>query len=509
MGGLLCRGDVELYAAELGRHAGRMADAADELLKRHGENLGGRRNYEQVDRWAQAGAFLTTLAPNFPYLILELETYRGCTRDVFCSFCTEAFYGRPTFRLTDGILAEVAELRRMGNRFYRLGRQADLMTYLPDMNDFRNSFPRPRPESLARLYEGIRAAAPDLELLHLDNINPGLIATFPAEAREVTRIICEHNTAGDTAAMGLESVDETVIAANDLKCSPDEARTAIEIINEYGARREGGVPKLLPGLNFIHGLPGESDATFEKNYEFLMDLMQRGLLLRRINIRQVVDYKNTKLDSMRKDESGDVSVPRKRRRPEVLEKKFTYFRDRIRREVDQPMLLKNFPPGVKIEFVIPEGRNQGYILGRPLGSYPVTLKIPEGDPRASAAYTRMFGETEAVDHGYAAGSDDIGTRTRPLTVMVLGAEERSLVGLSWPVRINAINQRALSAIPGIGKKRASMVLLARPFANFEEFAACLERDGARVFGERGDYVFGGEDWTTEGQRTQREEAARQ
>lgn len=451
-GGYLVRGDLELYLSHLAPHSGRMKSAAEELLSDRGPALGGRRTYEMVDRWATSGAFLTNLHPNFPYLILELETYRGCTRSVFCSFCTEAFYGRPEFRQPAGIFSEVAELDRTGNRFFRLGRQADLMTYLPDMSDFQNSFPRPRPESLELLYAGIRKSAPRLELLHLDNINPGLIATFPNEAREIARIICNYNTAGDTAAMGLESVDPVVIKLNDLKCSREEAMTAIEIINEFGAQRKGGVPLLLPGINLIHGLPGESDSTFQKNYEFLLEVMNRGLLLRRINIRKVVSYKNTKMAGLKADAQSESEIPRKRRRPDALEKKFVYFRDRIRKEIDRPMLLKNFPVGTKLAFVIPEAQNQGYILGRQLGSYPVTVKIPIDDPKAHKALREKA----------------------PLTVIVTGAEERSLLGLSWPIEINQLSMRAIEHIPGAGKKRASSILRQRPITSFRELAAIID-----------------------------------
>ncbi|MBW7859453.1 MAG: radical SAM protein, partial [Leptonema sp. (in: Bacteria)] len=248
-GGWLIRGDLEFYAERLAAHPGGITSAVERLLKQSRHLVfPAKRSYDEVDRYAPRGAFLTELHPNRPYLILELETYRGCTREVFCSFCTEAFYGKPVFRSLQGIFDEVAELYAMGNRYFRLGRQADLLTYLPEMTDFRSSFPRPNPESLAKLYCGIRNVAPELKLLHLDNINPGVISTFPNESRQIIKIICENNTTGDTAAMGIESVDPAVIAANDLKCTPDEALTAIEIVNQEGAKRSQGIPKLLPGI---------------------------------------------------------------------------------------------------------------------------------------------------------------------------------------------------------------------------------------------------------------------
>lgn len=465
-GGILIRGDLELYAERLARHPAGIRAGADEIFAPNTNGrvyTGERHTYADVDRWAVRGAFLTQLHPNFPRLILELETYRGCTRDVFCSFCTEAFYGKPVFRSTEGILDEVRELYRMDNRYFRLGRQADLMTYLPHMNDFKNSFPRPEPDSLQALYGGIRKEAPDLKMLHLDNINPGLIATFPEESREVLRIICENNTAGDTAAMGLESLDPEVIRLNDLKCSPEEAIRAIEIVNEYGARREGGIPKLLPGLNLIHGLTGEREDTFEKNYLFLKDLMARGLLLRRINIRQAVTFANTKLEAMQKDPDSEAGIPSKKRRPHVLEERFKYYRDKIRHEIDHPMLLLNFPPGTIIREVILENTNQGFYLGRPLGSYPVTVKIPIDDKRAADA----FAHHGAVD------------------VIVAGAEERSLVGLVHPIRIEELGLPSITRIPGLGKRRASDLLLSKP-TRYSDLASFFS---GPMFGRESDYEF--------------------
>ncbi len=459
-GGILVRGDLELYVERLCDAPEGVRKAAEALS---GGHTGERRTYEQVDRWAQAGAFLTQLHPNFPYLILELETYRGCTRDVFCSFCTEAFYGRPVFRNLPGILNETRELHAHQNRYFRLGRQADLMTYLPDMNDFRNSFPRPRPESLLSLYEGIRGVAPDLRMLHLDNINPGLIATFPEESREIVRIISEHNTPGDTAAMGLETLDPHVIELNDLKCSPEEALRAIEIVNEFGARRTDGLPHLLPGINLLHGLPGESTETFEKNFAFLKNVLDRGLLLRRINIRQAVTFDNTKLERLQAEDTRPAGVSRKKMRPAAVEQRFMYYRDRIRNEIDRPMLRRNFPTGTLLREVILEAENQGYFLGRPLGSYPVTVKIPRGD-RTAAAH---FGSGE------------------PLTVFVTGAQERSLEGLSHPIRLSALDERALAHIPGVGRRAGRLVASGLP----ESYRGLQQICEGNAAGVESDYDF--------------------
>ncbi len=509
-GGILVQGDVEVYAYRLAQSGGNIGQAAAKLFMTGPQVAsqnsfqqdsfdcsnfysGEKRSYEQVDRWAEAGAFLTELHPNFPYLMLELETYRGCTRNIFCSFCTEAFYGRPLFRSLEGIHKEVAALYAAGNRYFRLGRQADLMTYLPNMQDFQNSFPRPIPQSIEQLYAGIRRAAPDLKVLHLDNINPGLIATFPHEARKIAKIINYYNTSGDTAAMGMETTDPKVIRLNDLKCSAEEARQAIEIINECGGGRENGIPRLLPGINLLQGLPGEGEDTFENNYHFLRELLEQGLLLRRINIRRVVSYEKTKLGSFhwgarpsdfgkrgerRRSASAAGSSrrsgsDRQQRWLQKLEQKFFYWRERIRREIDQPMLLRTFPVGTRIEQVIPEALNQGYILGRPLGSYPVTIKIPQGDQVAFAQY-QHFRQKNGQQRD-----------KKPLTVVVTGAQERSLSGLSYPLQLHRLDRKAIEKIPGYGRRRATRLFQAQPL-NFRELTQALE---SCPFGTEESYRF--------------------
>ncbi|HPP50342.1 MAG TPA: radical SAM protein, partial [Spirochaetota bacterium] len=44
------------------------------------------RTYKDLARWAFYGSKLITLHPQFPNLICEIETYRGCPRRNHCSF---------------------------------------------------------------------------------------------------------------------------------------------------------------------------------------------------------------------------------------------------------------------------------------------------------------------------------------------------------------------------------------------------------------------------------------
>ncbi|MCZ7372292.1 MAG: radical SAM protein [Candidatus Methanoperedens sp.] len=228
--------------------------------------------------------------PDYPHVMCELETYRGCPRHSHCSFCTEPFYGKPDYRKIPDVVKEVEALYQYGARYFRLGRQPDLFMY-------RARKGVPDPEAIEGLYKGIRMAAPELKVLHMDNANPVTLARFPEESRRIAEIIVKYHTSGDVAAFGMESADPEVIRANDLKASPEEVFEAIKLINDIGsARLEGGLPELLPGINFVHGLKGETKKTFEMNFNFMKRVLESGLMVRRVNIRQVMTFAGMELN---------------------------------------------------------------------------------------------------------------------------------------------------------------------------------------------------------------------
>ena len=131
----------------------------------------------------------------------------------------------------------------------------------------------PVPEKIEALFSGIRAAAPDLKTLHIDNTNPATFARHEDAAREALHAIIRHHTPGDVAAFGLETADPAVVAANNLKADADEVFRAIEIVNEEGGKRRDNVPELLPGLNFVCGLAGETEKTYELGEQFLLRVL--------------------------------------------------------------------------------------------------------------------------------------------------------------------------------------------------------------------------------------------
>ncbi len=284
-------------------------------------------DYALTDPWSVAGAGIITQHPDFPYVMCELETARGCSHGATggCSFCTEPFYGRPRYRSVAGVAAEVAALVVDGARHFRVGRQPDILAY----GAGEGEYPAPRPDLLEELFSGIRAAAPDLKTLHIDNTNPATIARHEEKSREALAAICRHHTPGDVAAFGMETADPAVIAANNLKAQPDEVFRAIEIVNEVGGMRRDGIPELLPGLNFVCGLAGETPATYDKNEQFLSRVLAAGLMVRRVNIRQVMPFEGTPAYT-------DNTLGKNDRR-------FKAFKEFVRNKIDLPMLQRVFP----------------------------------------------------------------------------------------------------------------------------------------------------------------------
>ncbi|ALG81504.1 radical SAM protein [Halanaeroarchaeum sulfurireducens] len=387
------------------------------------------RTVEEVSRWARLGAFVVEHHPNFPeYLIAELETGRGCAYR--CSFCTEPMYGDPSFRPPDSVIGEVAALADRGIRHFRLGRQADILAYGGDGE-------APNPDALRDLYAGIRDAAPNLETLHLDNMNPVTITEYPERSREAIEIIATHNTPGDTAAFGVESADPVVREANDLLVSADEALEAVRVVNEVGGWRPGEdpadaptfgpdaarrLPKLLPGINLVHGLAGEREETFEHNRRFLDRLLSEDLLVRRINIRQVMAFEGTEMA----ETGAKLAADHK--------EQFKEYKRAVREEVDHPMLRRVAPVGTVLRDVHLEYHDSGTTFGRQLGTYPLLVGVP-GERELDTVL-----DIAVTDHGY-----------------------RSVTGIPYPLSIEEVTMDELTPIPGIGRQTAGNVIVGRPY----------------------------------------------
>jgi radical SAM superfamily enzyme with C-terminal helix-hairpin-helix motif len=396
---------------------------------------------------AVAGATVVRQHPNFPQIICEIESARGCERADHCSFCTEGLQDGLDFRPGEQIVDEVAALARAGVVHFRLGKQPNFFAWPGRRNGAGEIVPDP--EAIEALYRGVRSAVPDLKTLHIDNVNPGFIAAHPDASLDIATIIATYNTGGDVAAMGMESLDPIVIERNRLKASPEASRRAIEIINRAGqGRRNRGLPALLPGINLLYGLAGESAVTYQANMRFLEGLLADGLLVRRINVRQVMLFPGTPLHQW----SGG-------KEPKLNKARFKRFKRRLFETIEQPMLRGVAPVGTLLRGVVMEFSDGDVTFGRQPASYPLLVGIPFPVPMGTV-----------------------------LDVMVVGHGFRSVTGLPWPLPANSLPEKGWAALPGVGTKRARRITGAVPFADFMALQAAMD-EGAVLAPYAGDFSF--------------------
>lgn len=395
-----------------------------------------RTSAAEIGSFAVTGASLVKMHPNYPkYIIAEIETYRGCSRTITggCSFCTEPHKGPPDFRPIKDILNEIKALYQHGIRHFRLGKQPCIFSYQAKDSE-RYEFPMPNPEIIQKLFQGIRTVAPNLKTLHIDNANPGVIARFPQQCKDIAKTIIKHHTSGDVAAFGVESVDPTVIKANNLKAHPDEILNAIKLLNKIGSKRgTNGLPELLPGINFVFGLQGETKKTFQLNYDFLKTIQEKNLLVRRINLRQVIPLPKTKMYAF-----GEKNIKKHKQH-------FHHFKQQTKTQIEQPLLKKLVPTNTILTNVYTETYDGNLTLARQLGSYPLLVGIPGKYP------LHEFYNVKIIDHGY-----------------------RSITGLPYPLDINTAPKQTIQSLPGIGEKRARRILINRPYKTPQELIDILD-----------------------------------
>lgn len=414
-----------------------IADIIKNNIHLHHVNPSKKRSHSAaIGTYATEGATIVSEHPYFPSrLIAEIETYRGCPRFITngCSFCIEPQKGPPDFRPISQVISEIKALYQQGIRHFRIGNQPCLFSYQAK-DATTKEIPIPNPAALEQLFSGIHKVAPRLETLHIDNVNPGVVAKYPEESAEIMQTIIQYHTPGDVAAFGVESLDPEVIKQNNLKANEHQIFQAINLFNEIGKKRgNNGLPHLLPGINFVLGLKGETKKTYTINYDFLKKIIEKNLIVRRINIRQVIPIPGTRME-----QTGN-NIIRKHK------KLFQHFKYNVAHTIEQPLLQKMVPKGIILTDVICELWRGKTTFGRQLGSYPLLVGIPGKYP----IHQRL--NVCVIDHGY-----------------------RSITALPYPAHINTAPRETIEHLPGIGKKRAIRILLGRPFSNKEQFIECLD-----------------------------------
>jgi radical SAM superfamily enzyme with C-terminal helix-hairpin-helix motif len=391
-----------------------------------------RRTSEQWTTWAHLGATskAVTHHPDLGStqqpgpLTYEVEVYQGCVRYKHgCKFCIEPKKGVPIWRRPDDIIREVEIALDQGVQHVRLGGMTDTYTYMAE-GVVELEYPIPNPEPIAELLYGLREDE-RLNILHTDNANPSIIAEHLEPSEEITKTLVDTLSDGAVLSFGLESADPNVHELNWLNCDANQLKSAISLINKYGKERgQRGLPKLLPGLNFIAGLNGERPESYDLNLNLLQEIRSKGNWLRRINIRQV---EGEGFQTVDKDDFAD-------------------FKSNVRRNFDEPLLKELFPIGQilrDVHWESHDGRTRlpihetevhreqachgkaGITFGRQIGAYPILVGVEYKIPLETSS-----------------------------DIMVTSHGQRSITGVEIGLDVHSVTEKQLEAIPGIGKKSA-------------------------------------------------------
>ena len=302
--------------------------------------------YKDVKEFSIKGASIIKQIPDIR--MIEIETGHGCDIGK-CSFCTEPIKNKVEFREKEDVLNEIIEFYKLGARYFRLGKQTCFYT-LPYASE---------------ILKEINNKCPDIKVLHIDNVNPVKVVLDRKNDFEITKAIVKYCTSGNIAAFGVESFDLEVVKANTLNTSPQVAYEAIKILNKFGAERgPDGMPKFLPGINIIFGLRNETKKTHEENMKWLLRIYNEGLMLRRINIRQVAIFEGTSLF-----EEGKDKFLRKNK------KMYWKWRNEIRQKIDWPMLQRIVPTGNVLTNCYAEIYDGKTTFCRQFGTYPLIVGV--------------------------------------------------------------------------------------------------------------------------------------
>ena len=300
--------------------------------------------FDKLQNYPELGAEVIKQIPSIR--VIEIETSRGCNVGK-CSFCTEPLKSRFLNRSFDSIINEIGAFYNLGCSYFRLGKQADFYAY----------------SNPALLLQTIREKFPKIRVLHIDNVNPNSVIAKNGE--ETTKALVKYGTEGNVAAFGVESFDPAVIKENLLNTSPKIAFKAIKIINKYGQKRGlNGMPWYLPGINIIYGLMGETKETHKENMEALQKILDEGLMLRRINIRQVAVLPGTLLH----EKAGTKFIKKNK-------KYYWSWRKEIREKIDFEMLKKIAPKNAILKDVRMEIYDGNTTFGRQIGTYPLIVGV--------------------------------------------------------------------------------------------------------------------------------------
>mgnify|MGYP004510327069 CR=1 FL=1 len=281
-------------------------------------------------------------------LVIEIETATGCNRKPGCTFCIEGMRGLPLqFRPIDDIVSEIKSLYDQGALYFRLGRQPNFYAYM-DCNA----------DKIEELFIKIWDKCPNIKTLHIDNVSPHNVNT--EEGKKITKIVAKYTTPGNITPFGIESFDPLIRNKCNLNGSIDDIHESIKIINKYGKKRgKNGLPKLLPGINIIFGLDGQSKETLSYNLDNFKKILKSGNWVRRVFVRKLTSPYGEQFDHYTESELVE----------------FQNWSKEIEKQFIIPMLKEVFPIGLEISDLRMEMFKDGNSILRQMATCPIRVVI--------------------------------------------------------------------------------------------------------------------------------------
>ena len=117
----------------------------------------------------------------------------------------------------------------------------------------------------------------------------------------------------------------------------------------------------IPGINIKFRLKGDTKKTHEENMKYLTKIYDEGLMLRRINVRQVALCPGTSLF-----EEGGARLKKNK-------KYYWKWRNEIRQKIDHPMLKRVIPKGTVLNDCYAEMYDGKTTFCRQFGTYPIII----------------------------------------------------------------------------------------------------------------------------------------
>lgn len=283
-------------------------------------------------------------------LVIEIETATGCNRNPGCTFCIEGMRGLPLeFRDEEDIINEMKSLYDKGARYFRLGRQPNFFAYMNNSS-----------EHIERLFRGIWEKCPDIKTLHIDNVGPQDVNTM--EGEKIASIVSKYCTDGNITPFGVESFDPLIRKKCNLNGSIEDIHKAIEIINKYGKERgKTGMPKLLPGINIIYGLNGQTKNTLDINLKNFERIFKKGNWIRRVFVRKLTSPYGEQFDNYTDKDLEE----------------FKDWQNKIEENFTIPMLKEIYPIDTKISELRMEMYNEEDSILRQMATCPIRVVIKD------------------------------------------------------------------------------------------------------------------------------------